>query len=77
MYAFHTAVGIMAAMNTKKTDIDKIILAENKKHLVLKPGLSSNYENPTHHKNWYFSALARPDCPKCYNEKIFGKICKN
>ena len=75
-YAFHGAVGIMAAMNTKETRIENIIVAENDVGVVIKPGIGSHYDNSFPQKNGFISALARPDCNDCYSTQL-GAPCKS
>ena len=66
-YAFHGIRGIMAAMITRETRVVNIILAENDVSIVIKPGARNHYDNTYPSRNWFISALARPDCNDCYS----------
>lgn len=64
--AYHSLIGVMAAFITKEHRLDRIIVAENKNGIILKPALSDHYNNPMDISNIYITPLARPSCEKCY-----------
>jgi hypothetical protein len=49
-------------------------MAENEIGVAIKSGHKDDYDNPYIERNWYISAMARPNCPKCYNIE-FGNLC--
>lgn len=75
-HAFHCKKGLMGSIHAVEMRIENVVLAENWKSMIFKVGTSTDYSNSNLQKNWYISALARPDCPKCYNV-AFGDVCKN
>ena len=56
----------MAVLQSEEVRTNRIIMAENTKNVVLKGGHIDDYDNPYLQRNWFISALARPNCPKCY-----------
>ncbi|CAD8161606.1 unnamed protein product [Paramecium octaurelia] len=66
LIAYHSEVGIMYAVQTENAQLDKSMLAENKRGLALSLGSWNFYENTIKLSNIFISALARPDCTKCY-----------
>jgi len=66
----------MGTINVVEIQIDNIILAENTVSLVIKPGSGDDYSNSYKGRNWYISALARPNCVKCYGSDL-GNVGSN
>jgi hypothetical protein len=66
----------MAAMQTKQIRVENITLAENSINIIIKGGVDDEFDNAYIVKNWVISALARPNCPKCYSSKM-GSVCSD
>lgn len=66
----------MGSMSSNEIRIENCVLAENQKGLIIKMSTDNDQKNPMIQNKWYITALARPDCPKCYNAAL-GNICKN
>lgn len=63
-------------MDTQVTLIHNFLGAENKMSVLLTSGSRNDYNNKFFAKNWFISAFARPDCPKCYSNSL-GRMCAN
>jgi hypothetical protein len=57
-------------MNIHEIRVENVVLAENDISVIVKPGHHDSYNNPHFSKNWFITALARPDCPKCYSSDL-------
>lgn len=75
-FAFHANRGLMGSINVNELQIENVILAENTVSLVIKTGSDDNYSNSYKARNLYFSAVARPNCPKCYGADL-GNVGSN
>lgn len=75
-YAYHSSRGLMLSMVTQSINVKNVIAAENDINLVMKGGNHDHYNNSYHAENIYITALARPDCPKCYTWDL-GAPCRS
>lgn len=75
-YAYHCSEGIAVGIKTGEMKIKDIVAAENRMSVLLMTGSSNEYSNRVFAKNWYVTAFARPDCPKCYSISL-GDFCSN
>ncbi|CAK63318.1 unnamed protein product (macronuclear) [Paramecium tetraurelia] len=70
LYAHHSEVGIMYAVVSEQIQLEKSIVVENDRGIALKPAPNSIQENKMKLNNIFISALARPDCVKCYSASL-------
>ena len=66
----------MGAFTAYEVRVEEVVLAENKINAIIRFANDDDYDNGNLQSKWYITALARPECTKCYDSS-FGEICKN
>jgi len=75
-YAYHSNRGISFLGTVSEFSIENIIMVENTESVHIKPNGNNHYNNIYRGTNWYISALARPNCVKCYGPEL-GSVGSN